>query len=255
MKRMLVGLLALLLAAIPALGEVPAGGGAQYFEGGGFDSPENAVSAYLQAMRAGDVQGMLATFAIETCVDASDPQAYLERMWMFFPDELEGLPIGSAYARALAVNRRRAGLVDDLYMQYLFYSWQEAYGAFTGNALKLDGEDEVAAFLAEMSDSAFADALTELEVMEFVDPAEMCEQYASERNQALIAEQTACYGCDETADVVARLDIGGETWYQCMWCVRYGERWYNLKLSGNIGVLLGISSFAGGLVPASSLSM
>ena len=35
------------------------------FEGPGFDSPEDAALAYIEAFNAGDVQGMISTFAIE----------------------------------------------------------------------------------------------------------------------------------------------------------------------------------------------
>ena len=32
----------------------------------------------------------------------------------------------------------------------------------------------------------------------------------------------------------------------------YGEKWYNLSLIGNIGHLLGLSLYSGGLVPAAA---
>ena len=65
--------------------------------------------------------------------------------------------------------------------------------------------------------------------------------------------QAASYGCDEMVSVVAKLDIGGEEWYQCMDVARYGEKWYNLSFVGYIGHLLGLSSFTGGLAPAAEL--
>ena len=86
MKKLFVCLLALLLT-IPALAEasdalrprrdeavedapdVTLAG--LRFEGEGYESPEEAVAAYLEAMRNGDVAGMLSTFAIETYVELS----------------------------------------------------------------------------------------------------------------------------------------------------------------------------------------
>ena len=47
--------------------------------------------------------------------------------------------------------------------------------------------------------------------------------------------------------VAVKLDIGGEEWYQCMDVARYGGKWYNLSFIGNIGNLLGLSIFTGGL--------
>ena len=59
-------------------------------EGPGYDSPEEAVTAYLEAMKKGDARGMLSTFAIETYVAEMDAQAYLERMWAFTPGDFRG---------------------------------------------------------------------------------------------------------------------------------------------------------------------
>lgn len=253
MKKLLVCLLALLLAAAPALGEEAADGSAHAFEGSGFDSPEEAVTAYLEAMQEGDVQGMLSTFAIETYVDNVDAQTYLTRMGAFVPDDQEGVPLSNAYAREITISRRYAGLADQLYMQYLYYSWPEEYGEFTGDALRLNEAGGADAFLSAMSASTFADALAGMEIVGFADPAALNDNYASQINQETIARQMTSYGCDEVADIAVRLNMGGEEWYQCMWAARYGEKWYNLSLSGNIGALLAIRTNAGGLVPAAAL--
>ena len=58
------------------------------------------------------------------------------------------------------------------------------------------------------------------------------------------ARQAASHGCDEIVSVVAKLDIGGEEWYQCMDAARYGEKWYNLSLVGYIGHLMGLSLYS-----------
>ena len=92
MKKLLVCLLALLFASLPALGNEnlhllvnaaaveakdapskdPSSDGRM--EGSGFASPEDAVTAYLEAMKAGDLSGMLSTFAIETYIQNVDAQ-------------------------------------------------------------------------------------------------------------------------------------------------------------------------------------
>ena len=257
MKGFFACLLAMfMITAMTALGEtVVEDSVAHSFECQGFESSEAAMAAYLEAMKAGDVQGMLATFAIETWVDAGDPQVFLESRWTFIPNNVDGmgLPAGNPYVRAIAVNGRYSSLVNALYRQYLLYSWPEAYGAYTGEPLKLEGESDVESFLSALSASTFSTSLTGMEIADFVDPATLSDMYLSETNQKTIARQTSGYGCAEVQDVVVRLKLDGEEWYQCMWVGRYGEKWYNLKLGGNIGVLLGVDSYAGGLFPASSL--
>ena len=252
MKKLLICLLALMLAAIPAFGEGTETGA---LEGPGFDSPEEAVTAYLEALKNGDVEGMLATFAIETYVAEMDAQAYLERMWAFALGDFRGAPVSDPYLRQIVVYQRQAELTNELYRQYLFYSWPEAYGEFSADALRLNGEAEVEAFLSALSASTFTSTLGSLEIVEFVEPAELSDMYLNERNQQTIARQAASYGCDELVTVAVKLDIGGEEWYQCMNVARYGEKWYNLSLSGNIGILLAMSSYAAGLAPASELRL
>ena len=53
MKKLLICLLALVLAAAPALGEGTETGA---LEGPGFGSAEEAVTAYLEAMKKGDAR-------------------------------------------------------------------------------------------------------------------------------------------------------------------------------------------------------
>ena len=252
MKKLLICLLALMLAAIPAFGEGTETGA---LEGPGFDSPEEAVTAYLEALKKGDVEGMLATFAIETYVSEMDAQAYLEWMWAFALGDFRGAPVSDPYLRQIVVYQRQAELTNELYRQYLFYSWPEAYGEFSADALRLNGEAEVEAFLSALSASTFTNTLGSLEIVEFVEPAELSDMYLNERNQQTIARQAASYGCDELVTVAVKLDIGGEEWYQCMDVARYGEKWYNLSLSGNIGILLAMSSYAAGLAPAAELRL
>ena len=248
MKKLLICLLALLLAAFPALGE---GTGTGAIEGPGFDSPEEAVTAYLEALKKGDVEGMLATFAIETYVAEMDAQADLERMGVFQPSYGMRLPLGGDYQRQVAVAVRYGQLAESLASQWMLYSWPEGYAVFDGASVALNEDGDAEAFLAGLAEGDAAALWQEMEVVGFVEPERMSTQY-SDGSQSR-ARQAASYGCDEIVSVVAKLDIGGEEWYQCMDVARYGEKWYNLSLCGNIGTLLGLSSFTGGLAPAAEL--
>ena len=75
--------------------------------------------------------------------------------------------------------------------------------------------------------------------MGFVEPELMSTQYSDGAESR--ARQAASHGCDEIVSVVAKLDIGGEEWYQCMDVACYGGKWYNLSFVGYIGHLLGLS--------------
>ncbi len=111
------------------------------------------------------------------------------------------------------------------------YAWPESYGEFTTDLMELEGEYEV-------------------EIVGFADPTTLFHLYSYEVIQKNIVHQTSEYGCDEVRDMVVRLNMNGEEWYQCMLVGCYGEKWYNIKFLGNSGILLGICSFASSLALA-----
>ena len=219
-------------------------------EGPGFDSPEEAVTAYLEALKNGDAEGMLSTFAIETYVAEMDAQADLERMGVFQPTFGMRLPLGGDYQRQVAVAARYGQLAESLAYQWMLFSWPEGYEAFGGASIALSEDGDAEAFLAGLAENDAAARWQEMEVVGFVEPELMSTQYSDGAESR--ARQAASYGCDEIVSVVAKLDIGGEEWYQCMDAARYGEKWYNLSLVGYIGHLLGLSLYSGGLVPAAA---
>ena len=219
-------------------------------EGPGYDSPEEAVTAYLEAMKDGDARGMLSTFAIETYVAEMDAQAYLERLKSFNLSYGVWMPLGGDYQRQVAVAARYGQLVESLAYQWTLYSWPDGYEEFGGAAVRLLEDGAVEAFLAGLAKNDAAALWQGMEVVEFVEPWLMSTQYSDGAQSR--ARQAASYGCDEIVSVVAKLDIGGEEWYQCMDVACYGGKWYNLSFSGYIGALLGLSVYSGGLVPAAA---
>lgn len=216
-------------------------------EGAGFDSPEEAATAYLEAMQNGDAMGMLSTFAIETYVDNMDVQASLERMKAFNHSMLLLLADG-AYLHDVLVGARYGEISNDLYMQYLFYEcgWE-------GSTIPLTEEGAVEAFLSNENLGAFPALLQGLEFVEFVDPTALSERYASQGIQESLEKLENGYGCDELTDVAMRLTDGGAEYYQFLQCARYGERWYVFSLTGSLASLMMLSPYAGGFVPAAEL--
>ena len=247
MKKLLVCLLALLLAAAPALGEGTETGA---LEGPGFGSAEEAVTAYLEAMKNGDLEGMLATFAIETYVAEMDAHADLARMGVFQPSYGMRMPLGGDYQQQVAVAARYGQLAESLAYQWMLFSWPEGYEEFGGTTISLTEDGDVGAFLTGLAENDAAARWQEMEVVGFVEPELMSTQYSDGAESR--ARQAASHGCDEIVSVVAKLDIGGEEWYQCMDVACYGGKWHNLSFVGYIGHLMGLSLYSGGLVPAAA---
>lgn len=268
MKRVLVCLLALMLADLPAFGGLfsetsavaeaetapPVLSGGR-LEGEGFASAEEAVTAYLQAMKENDVAGMLSTFAIETYVDNLDARAYLARNGTFGSSSQAALAATDPYMRQIAVASRYADLADGFWYQYITAAWPEEYGEYeSSRALLLSDNAAVEEFLSLMDAAEFSTFLQEMDLTGFVSPATFSEYYQIPGNMKVIASMAEAYGCDELADVVACVESGGEEYYQFMYCARYGNLWYNLSLGGYAANFLGVYDFfSGGLVPVSAL--
>ena len=264
MKKLLVCLLALLLAAAPALGAdlTPRRKGEAAsepaeailsvgrLEGEDFASPEEAVTAYLQAMKAGDVAGMLSTFAIETCVENCDILARMERAQSFSPRPEFPMGTDDPYLAQISAATRYSDLSNDLYFQYMAFSWPEEYGRFNRVSAFFKQDGEANAFLESLSAANFAAALREMELTGFTSAQDMVDEADMEIYFLFVEELSRDYGCDEILDMAARVNLGGEEYYQLLVCARYGEKWYNLEFGGILSAFLDFSEYNAGLILA-----
>ena len=227
-------------------------------EGPGYDSAEEAALAYIEAFNAGDVPGMLSTFAIETYVDHVDRQATMERLHAFAITAQDTNPMPTPYVRDLLVSERYGEIAERLNTQYLLYAMPEEYGDDPYRAVPFKSDDrsqEIRNFLSAFDSSPVNAWIGNIAFVGFVSPEELVgEVFMSETNQQNIEKQAACRGCDEIAELILQIQIGGEDWYQCLECGRYGDRWYVQSLMGNVMALLGLDSYSSGLVPADEVS-
>jgi hypothetical protein len=226
------------------------------FEGDGFASPEEAVSAYVEAMNEGDVNAMAATFAIETYVDHLDARASMERMRSFVMLNYSSVPVIGPLSRSILVEQRRNEITKPIYNSYLFYATAgtdyESIGS--GSTEPLPDEDSVAALLSVLEAAQPESWVGHISITKVCTPddplvstyipdASMIEQAASNMQKQL----DVCGG-DEYAELIAVLDVNGTLGAQFMECIRYGDKWYNWHAHGLIPNLLGLDYTANGLV-------
>ena len=223
-------------------------------EGPGFDSPQAAVKAYVEAFNRGDLPGMIATFAIETYMDNVDTQAYVERLKSAIYTIAETIPIGNEYFRNVKVAKRYGSIADALYYQYLFHNTPEAYAKLAdGKPLYGSELGEITDYIAAMSDVPMTGWFGKIELVQFLEPGDLHDLYWNETNQKNISKLRVALGCDELAEAPVLLNIDGEEYLLCMQCARYGDRWFNNNLIGNVSNLLGLSTYTGGLEPYADL--
>lgn len=251
MKKFISILFFLLMLAQTALGAEAANETIRY-EGPGFNTPEEAALAYLDALKVGDVDGMISTFSIETYVDHFDVKASLEWLKSYSYSSYASTPTANEYIRQIKLVQRVAEISDAMYLSYLQNLWPEAYGNI-GSPVRFTEDGSLDAFLAVMTDADKAALIHDIEFVDFAEPTALSSTYSSERNQANIQKAIARYGCDELCDVAAYVTRGGELYLFTMQCARYGDVWYNQSFFGSLSNLLGLDSASGGFIAAGEL--
>lgn len=219
-------------------------------EGDGFDSPEEALSAYIEALNDGNIDGMLATYAVESYVDHFDTKAHIERLTCFSPTSpflcTYELSDGSDFDRNFRIKERQASIMCDYYAmlcQQTVHNDMMTLGPFQG--------DELDAFMNEMQENDFLNAWKNMKFIKYISPDELCELYNDELNQKNIMRQTRPYCCEDVQNVCALVEIDGEDYYQFAECVMYDGKWYIVSLFGNLASLMGAPTNLCGLVPCS----
>lgn len=238
-------LVCLLAAAIgaPLLSHAEQG----LYEGAGWDTPEEAVMEYLQGLKEQDIGKMISAHAVETYIDHFDLQAQLVRLRTYMMSMVPRLPNTNALARSINIESRKNEIVQSILWQMTTICLPEQDFS---QAVAFGGEDtekEAVAFVSGLDDALGAVDFSTLEVLRFIPPGAIAEMYATEANQKNLRAQSAVYGADEARSVVAVFTVDGKAGALCCDVMRYGDQWYMFRCNGNIGVLIGLSAFTGGV--------
>ena len=207
-------------------------------EGPGYNTPEDAILAYLNAFNRGDAREMLSTFAIETYVDRFVPENYVLKMRSVSPltsTLANCTPVSGAYSRSLLVVTRYSTLANQFFTYY-------------GNmALQLNGMTQMisdSAGLKAIQDAFAGNAVDQwpghVEFVEWISPTIFPKLFLPP-NAAQRAAESLCCGADDLTLIAAHIRLNGQDAIQTMYCVRYGDRWYNLNTYNQIMVILGVS--------------
>lgn len=252
MKRFTIALL--LLALLLPLASV-CHAAETTFEGPGFDSPEAAVSTYIEAFNEGDLEGMLSTFAIETFVERCDSEAILENMYgMFTYDHPEAFPSTNDYVRELKAVSRVQFLTFTLFRQY-FVATTQQHLPDQSYLQSFTDEYSVDDFLRDVEQWDASSWFGNIALLEFTGLDSLVrlrngDTYStSESIQRIIQQTTQCYGCDEVQYLAPLTEIEGTQYLLVMECARYGDRWYNTDLTSRIAQMAASSSDYYGLAP------
>lgn len=232
-------------------GEMTADSISQKIEGEGFDTPEEAVGAYLKGLQNNDINAMLSAFAIETYAQNYSLAKTVDKVKAYAPT-VGYIPNVSDMSLTLNIEQRRAEITETIRGQYLVLTDSAIMRKENvGQVIPLDesyesGEDMVGKLFA-MDDEEYLSNIVFDE--KFYDPALFNELYSSEQNQTNLDNQAASINADEIRSVVANFASAGTEFVLYMDTVRYDDKWFALSAGGNIGGLEEIDSFHKGLMP------
>ena len=225
------------------------------YEGDGFEHPEDAVEAYIEAFNRGDFSAMLSTFAIETAVDHMNQRSTAERLKAFLPNSPNAryFPVFDDYTRSVSIGLLVGEFSRGFSQQLLFYIWPPEYGDYDGSHVLFTSDDTVGKvnlFYDRLQESDFNQRYGRIEIRDFLSPEDLDlgDEYYSDENQKRLDKTCENYGCDELKDLAVSLSINSKHYIQYMQCARFGERWYNYNLIGNLALLAHIDDATYGLV-------
>jgi hypothetical protein len=219
-------------------------------ESAGYATPEDAVSAYMEALQQADLQATASAFAIETYAANYDFTGYLELIRAYSPTAPIKLPASDPFNVALNIESRSAQVVGGILYQYLRLCCPDLDPV---QVQALPDDAAVAHFVDDLSTNANSEVLTSIDSFTFVPleevSADTYELYTSDRNEDNIGAREAVLGADELTDLAVRFRSRDGDVYALFSVVRYGDQWWLSELGGTFATLLDISLTDGGIVP------
>jgi len=212
----------------------------------GFDTPEEAVKAYLEGLKAADPDQMIGTFAVERYVENYDFEANLDRLKVYVPTQDIKFPNANAFVSKLNVESRRIAVTNAIIRQYLAICYPEFDQSFP--VMLNDGAGDFSALLVEKLNTVDLDSMT---LLGFIPPESLAETYTVKMNQENMARQAKVYGAEKIVSLVAVFELQGNKYMLCSDVISYNGKWFMLQFGGNIGALLSISPYYAGIIPLS----
>lgn len=257
MRRLFTLLLVVLLVSFTANAESTL----TNYEGPGYDTPDDAARGYVEAMNAGDMNAMVATFAVESYIDHMDAAAALDRMKNFNTTMYYAVPVVGPFTRGILIERRRNEITQFMYNAWLRYATQNTdyEDAGTGGMVRMEDSASIDAFLSVLNTSPMEKMVGHITVSAVCAPDDplvslyMPASLNTEQVQKNLAQQLAACGGDEFAERMVILQVDRDMGVQFMQCVRYGDKWYNYRTQSMVATMLGLEIMFNGLVVGDAL--
>ncbi|MCR5093998.1 MAG: zinc ribbon domain-containing protein [Lachnospiraceae bacterium] len=221
-------------------------------EGNGYDSSEEAVKAYVEYLKAGDLKGALSVFAVESYAEHFDLEAYYENLMAYQPYDYEGyrIPLAARTDLSKQLNKesRRGYLVKQMYMQYMNalvseYVDDEKKSQFDNTMIRLSDKRDVDDVLSFIE---IDPGLKSIEIKASLSPGDLgVSSRDSQKTFAQNREKT--WGAEQVDSVSLDIMINEKEYILFMTTVCYNGKWYVADFNNAVGYSMGASALHAGL--------
>lgn len=213
-------------------------------EGSGFDTPEDAVTFYIDRFKEMDIDGMISAYAMESFAEHYRMDLELRRMlysvayrpWIWQRD---------SYLEPLNLESRRSMLIEGIRVEYLslILNASSEYADYNATSLTIDVtydedvEQALNEILLEVEEGFFErivlkkfDTLEEIVKEVFQGENETIqknlERYREERYPSDLEAYREIYGLEDYRPVSVWLQLDGRDWLMTFDTAEYNGRWY-----------------------------
>lgn len=218
-------------------------------EGNGFSSPEEAITAYVEAMRDGDVDAMIKTFAIESYVDCYNLEDYMNTVYYYDYYNFEvNFPNSSAYQTQVNHYARLCTIIRQIRNGY--YSLTGIDNSRATQTFTRSEEKDIEKFLKNLEYPELDKELSRIKIGKIFTEEDF--DY-DEDGYSRAMENYSYLDVDDLCNLAIEFEFDKDTYYLFMLTAEINGNWYNITTSGVLGNLLGVPAISGGIAPKSDL--
>ena len=198
------------------------------WEGDGFDTPEEAVTAYIIGLIDWDIEEILSTCAIETYIDNYDFEKQIDRTGRMLSPANGGyqsgyIPCEDGLGRQLNVEIRRSQFVQTVIAQYLYMTKSKFLTGRNLPAVNLLDYDSASEMVEEYTVEEGPDILYKGMILP---AAFLSDRYYSQNIQYNLMNTAFVDGARQLVSLGAVVFVKDEPFLMTFGVERFGDKWY-----------------------------
>ncbi len=217
-------------------------------EGSGFDSPEEAITGYMEALQTGNLDNILSTFAMESYCENYDFEKWIEQRGVYLWSDTWDEPVAygkSELLREITLSNRQAVITQELYHQMLQF-----YGIF--DEIVADGhyvteESDIQRTIAALSNLSEELDFSILEIGDVIYGEMMCDEMYF-RSLNTIKKYGDIISAEGFKSLAISFSFNGEYGILFMDTAKIDGKWYNIRPGGFVSFLTNVDVWHGGMI-------